>query len=80
LSTRSIVLATLRPRPRWAATWVLPAAALCDAVENGLHWWLTEAPRFGVPLAYGNPLRHDTRRLVGASSRRSTCCLAVALQ
>lgn len=32
--------------------WLLPVAALFDALENTLHWWLTEAPRFGVPLAY----------------------------
>jgi hypothetical protein len=30
----------------------LPAAASLDAIENALHWWLTELPRFGVPLAY----------------------------
>ncbi|NUM47468.1 MAG: response regulator [Anaerolineales bacterium] len=27
-------------------------AAGADAVENALHWWLTAAPRFGVPAAY----------------------------
>lgn len=53
LATRSTLLTALRPRMRWAATWALPAAALFDAIENALHWWLTELPRFGVPLAYG---------------------------
>jgi hypothetical protein len=36
---------------RWAA-WALPLAASFDATENALHWWLTEAPRFGMPLPY----------------------------
>ncbi len=37
---------------RRLATWLLPAAAVFDALENALHWWLTELPRFGVPLIY----------------------------
>lgn len=37
---------------RRAAAWALPAAAAFDAVEDGLHWWLTAEPRFGVPLPY----------------------------
>lgn len=36
---------------RWLA-WTLPLAAVFDAVENSLHLWLTEVPRFGVPLPY----------------------------
>lgn len=35
-----------------AARWLLPLAAMFDAAENALHVWLTEAPRFGVPMAY----------------------------
>jgi hypothetical protein len=53
LATRTRVLAALPPWTHSAATWALPAAALFDAVENALHWWLTDVPRFGVPLAYG---------------------------
>lgn len=34
------------------ALWCLPIAGAFDAVENVLHWWLTEVPRFGVPLVY----------------------------
>ena len=52
LATRSRLFAGA---PRWwrrAGTWALPLAAVCDAVENALHWWLTEVPRFGVPLPY----------------------------
>lgn len=41
-----------RGRVRALATWSLPMAAVCDAAENGAHWWLTEMPRFGVPLVY----------------------------
>lgn len=33
-------------------SWVLPLAAICDALENALHAWLTEVPRFGVPAIY----------------------------
>jgi hypothetical protein len=52
LSTRTRVLSALRPLARRAVTWALPAAACFDATENALHWWLTELPRFGVPLPY----------------------------
>ena len=38
------------PSPR--ERWLLPAAALCDALENLLHGWLTAAPRFDVPWLY----------------------------
>jgi hypothetical protein len=37
---------------RIAAAWALPLAAICDATENALHWWLTAMPRFGVVLPY----------------------------
>jgi len=33
-------------------SWLLPVAALFDALENALHAWLTEVPRFGVPAVY----------------------------
>lgn len=36
---------------RWAM-WALPFAAGFDAVENALHWWLTEVPRFGLTWPY----------------------------
>lgn len=42
----------LRPRAATFATWCLPAAGAFDGAENLFHWWLTEAPRFGVPLVY----------------------------
>lgn len=52
LSTRTQVLASLpRAIGRWAR-WALPLAAVFDAAENALHLWLTEVPRFGVPLPY----------------------------
>ena len=35
-----------------AARAALPLAAACDAVENALHLWLTEQPRFGMPALY----------------------------
>lgn len=35
----------------WTA-WALPLAALCNAVQDILHLWLTAAPRFGVPWVY----------------------------
>lgn len=44
--------ATLGPRVRAAAAWLLPTAALCDAAENALHLWLTEVPRFGLAPLY----------------------------
>lgn len=37
---------------RRALQWILPLAALFDAIENALHGWLTEVPRFGIPVVY----------------------------
>ena len=37
---------------RRVVEWTLPIAAVFDALENVLHWWLTEVPRFGVPVVY----------------------------
>lgn len=34
------------------ARWCLPVAGAFDVVENVLHGWLTEVPRFDVPLVY----------------------------
>ena len=34
------------------ASWLLPVAAIFDALENTLHAWLTEVPRFGVGAVY----------------------------
>lgn len=52
LSTRTRLLAGLHRSLREGAAWILPLAAACDLLENGLHWWLTGAPRFGVPVVY----------------------------
>lgn len=52
LATRTALLVRLGHCSRRAAAWALPLAALCDATENILHAWLTEVPRFGVPLPY----------------------------
>jgi hypothetical protein len=40
------------PLLRRLASWLLPVAAIFDALENALHGWLTEVPRFGVPAVY----------------------------
>jgi hypothetical protein len=52
LVTRTSLFGSRSQPLRRAASWVLPVAALFDATENALHWWLTEVPRFGVPLVY----------------------------
>lgn len=52
LATRTAVFARCRPALRRLARWALPLAALFDGAENGLHLWLTEVPRFGMPAAY----------------------------
>jgi hypothetical protein len=52
LATRCRCFAVLSPGWRRAARWWMPAAAVCDAVENGLHAWLTAVPRLGVTLPY----------------------------
>lgn len=51
-ATRAGVAAALAPAYRRVLTWLLPAAACFDALENALHWWLTEVPRFGVAPLY----------------------------
>jgi O-acetylserine/cysteine efflux transporter len=51
-ATRTKAFSALNQVLRALATWALPMAAISDAIENGLHWWLTEAPRFGVPVLY----------------------------
>ena len=52
LATRTALFARGRFMMRRFAPWALPLAALFDAAENGLHLWLTELPRFGMPAAY----------------------------
>jgi len=51
-ASRSALWANLGGAPKWLGLWTLPLAAAFDAVEDGLHWWLTEAPRFDLPLPY----------------------------
>lgn len=51
-ATRAAILRARSAAFRLTMKWLLPLAALSDALENALHWWLTEVPRFGVPLAY----------------------------
>lgn len=48
LATRTALFASLPGRARF----VLPLAAVFDAVENALHAWLTEMPRFGMHGLY----------------------------
>ncbi|KAB2927239.1 MAG: hypothetical protein F9K30_04540 [Dechloromonas sp.] len=52
LATRSSLFAASRGFLRHWARWALPLAALCDAAENALHWWLTEVPRFATVWPY----------------------------
>lgn len=52
LATRTALFAALPGHSRVAARFVLPLAAVCDAVENVLHAWLTEMPRFGLHGLY----------------------------
>jgi len=52
VGTRTAIFAARSRRLRRTATGLLPAAAGFDALENVLHWWLTEAPRFDVPAVY----------------------------
>lgn len=52
LASRTRLFAALGSAWRGAARALLPLAAACDAVENTLHLWLTEQPRFGLPALY----------------------------
>jgi hypothetical protein len=52
IATRSALFRPLAPALGRSARWWLPLAAVLNAVENALHWWLTAVPRFGVPLPY----------------------------
>lgn len=52
LVTRASVWDARSPSVRRLAMWCLPLAALCDAAENALHGWLTNAPRLADPWVY----------------------------
>jgi len=52
LVVRTRLFAGAAPWVARLARWVLPLAAVFDATENVLHLWLTQAPRFGVPVVY----------------------------
>ena len=52
LVQRSQVFAKERVRWRRAIALLLPLAAVFDLLENFLHLWLTEVPRFGVRWVY----------------------------
>ena len=52
LATRTALFASLPRLACAAAPFVLPLAAAFDAVENALHAWLTEMPRFGLHGLY----------------------------
>lgn len=52
LAVRTVLFATVPAALRALAKWLLPVAAVFDAAENILHWWLTAAPRFGVDWPY----------------------------
>ena len=52
LARRTRLFAPLGPRATHIATWCWPLAAVFDAAENALHYWLTEVPRFDVPMVY----------------------------
>lgn len=52
LASRTRVFAGLARFGSSFARWCLPAAGGFDVVENVLHGWLTEVPRFDVPLVY----------------------------
>jgi hypothetical protein len=52
LATRTRVFLPLAPAARLFARMCLPLAAVFDAMENALHWWLTAVPRFDTPGTY----------------------------
>jgi hypothetical protein len=52
LARRTTVFSAYSPRAQRRARWLMPAAALCDAIENTSHAWLTEVPRFGLEPVY----------------------------
>ncbi len=52
LARRALFFRAGAPFLHRIGSWFLPAAAVFDAMENGLHAWLTEVPRFGVPAVY----------------------------
>lgn len=52
LATRTRLFAPLPRGARRLAPFLPVLAAAFDALENGLHGWLTATPRFGVPGVY----------------------------
>lgn len=52
LTTRTKAFAAYAPSRQRLCALLLPLAACFDAAENVLHAWLTEVPRFGMPVVY----------------------------
>lgn len=52
LASRTRLFAGLTRFWSSSARWCLPVAGALDGVENLLHGWLTEVPRFDVPMVY----------------------------
>lgn len=72
---RSILRAQSPAEARWAP-WVLPAGAVFDAVENGLHAWLTAWPHVDLPRL-GGPFVHAAAG--GFSLAKWACFVAFGL-
>ena len=77
-ATRTNVLGPGAPGLRRFGAWLLPAAALFDAGENALHWWLTEVPRFGVPLIYAASATFSVLKWLGLIGFAALAAYALA--
>jgi hypothetical protein len=72
---RSILRALSPAEARWAP-WVLPAGAVLDALENGLHAWLTAWPHVDAAWV-GGTLVHAAAG--GFSTAKWACLIAFGL-
>lgn len=52
LASQTSVFARLSSPVRWLLTWAMPVAAVSDAVENALHYYLTSGAQQVPPLVY----------------------------
>jgi hypothetical protein len=52
VTRNTLVFAGFSPLARMGVCWSMPAAALCDAIENSLHWHLTSRAAHADSLLY----------------------------
>lgn len=80
VARRTALFAALPAPLRTLAGAALPLAAAFDAVENLLHAWLTEAPRFGIGWVYALSAAMSGAKWLALVLFAALCCAALLRQ